>query len=148
MDLYERIRNDMVVALKGGDQTSLLVLRMVISDIKQFEIDKNVKSPAEADVLQIIQRMIKKHKESIEQFKNGNRQDLVDKEVVELRVLEAYMPEQLGEAELEKIVKDAVSETGAATKADLGKVMKAVMEKARGKCDGKLVNQLAMKFLK
>ena len=148
MDLYERIRSDMIVALKGGDQTSLLVLRMVISDIKQFEIDKNVKSPAEADVLQIIQRMIKQHKESIEQFKNGNRQDLVDKEVVELRVLETYMPEQLGEAELEKIVKDAVSETGAATKADLGKVMRAVMEKARGKCDGKLVNQLAMKFLK
>lgn len=148
MDLYERIRSDMVVALKGGDQTSLLVLRMVVSAIKQFEIDKNVKSPAEADVLQIIQRMIKQHKESIEQFKNGNRQDLVDKEAVELKVLEAYMPEQLGEAELEKIVKDAVSETGAATKADLGKVMKAVMEKARGRCDGKLINQLAMKFLK
>lgn len=148
MDLYERIESDMRAALKGGDQARLLVLRMLVSAIKQFEIDENVKSPAEADVLQIIQRMIKQHKESIEQFKKGNRQDLVDKEAVELKVLEAYMPEQLGEAELEKIVKDAISETGAATKADLGKVMKAVMEKARGRCDGKTVNQLAMKFLK
>ena len=148
MDLHERIENDMKAALKEGDAGKLSVLRMLVAAIKQFEIDKNVKSPAEADTVQIISRQIKQHRESIEQFKNGNRLDLADKEASELKILEAYMPAQLGEEDLLAIVKAAISETGATTKAETGKVMKAVMEKAKGKADGKAINQIVMKILK
>ena len=148
MNLYERIESDMKAALKEGVAGKLSVLRMVVAAIKQFEIDKNVKAPAESDVIQILSRQIKQHKESIEQFGKGNRPDLADKEAVELKILEAYMPEQMQEEELLAIVKAAISETGASTKAETGKVMKLVMEKAKGRADGKAVNQLVMKFLK
>lgn len=148
MDLYGKIVNDMKTALKQGEAQKLSVMRMLVAAIKQFEIDKNVKSPAEGDILQIISRQIKQHRESIEQFKNGNRPDLADKEAAELKILEAYMPAQLGEEELLAIVKTAVSEAGATTKAEMGKVMKLVMEKTKGRADGKTVNQIVMKFLK
>ena len=148
MDLYKRIENDMKAALKEGNSDKLSVLRMVVSAVKTLEIDKNIKSLQESDVLQILQRQIRERRESIEQFKSGNRQDLADKEIKELKILESYMPEQLGEAEVEALVKASILETGAATKADTGKVMKAVMEKAKGGCDGKVINQIVMKFLK
>jgi uncharacterized protein YqeY len=148
MDLYKRIEDDMKAALKEGASDRLSVLRMVVSAVKTFQIDKNLKSAQEADVLQILQKQVKQRRESIEQFRSGNRQDLADKEAKELKILESYLPEQLGEAELEALVKAAIAETGAATKADTGKVMKAVMDKARGKADGKAINQAVMKFLK
>ncbi len=148
MTLYEKMESDMKSALKGGEAGKLSVLRMLVAAIRQFEIDKNVKAPAEADVLQILSRQIKQHRESIEQFNGGNRPDLAMKEAAELKILEAYMPAQLGEGELLEIVQAAVAEAGAATKADMGKVMKLVMEKAQGRADGKTINQLVMKFLK
>lgn len=148
MSLYERIENDMKSALKKGDSARLSVLRMLVSSIKTFLIDKNLKSPQDADVLQLLQRQIKQRKESVEQFKKGNRQDLADKELKELEILEAYMPKQLSEEELTLIVKEAIGDLGAKTKADMGKVMKAVMEKAKGRTDGKAVNELVMRFLK
>jgi len=147
-ELYRRIEDDMKNAMKTGDSLKLSVLRMVISAAKTAEIDKKVKRLQEPDILQILQRNIKQHRESIEQFKNGNRQDLAEKEIKELKVLESYMPEQLGGPEVESLVKASIAEIGAATKADTGRVMKAVMEKARGKCDGKLVNQIVMRLLK
>lgn len=147
MSLYERIENDMKSALKEGDPARLSVLRMLVSAVKTLVIDKNLKSPQDADVLQLLQRQVKQHKESVEQFKKGNRQDLADKELKELEILEAYMPKQLSEEELTVIVKEAISDLGAKTKADMGKVMKAVMEKAKGRTDGKVVNELVMKFL-
>ena len=148
MTLYEKIAGDMKSALKGGEAGKLSVLRMLVAAIKQFEIDKNVKAPAESDVLQILSRQIKQRKESIEQFTGGNRPDLAEKEEAELKMLEAYMPAQLDEDELREIVKAALAEAGASTKADMGKVMKLVMEKAKGRTDGKTVHQLVMKFLK
>jgi uncharacterized protein YqeY len=149
MELGERIRADMKSALKTGDAKRLSVLRMVISEIKQLEIDKNLKAPpAETDIMQILSRQIKQHKESIEQFKKGNRPDLADKEASELSILESYMPAQMSEDEVVAIVKTAISETGAIAKSETGKVMKAVMEKARGRVDGKTVNQIVMKLLK
>lgn len=135
-------------ALKEGDSTRLSCLRMLIAAIKTAEIDRKVKSLEESDILQLLQRQIKQHKESIAQFEKGKRQDLVDKETLELKILEAYMPKQLEESELVAIIKEAISETGAATKSDVGRVMKAVMEKVRGRADGKLINQLVQGFLK
>ena len=148
MSLYEKIENDMKSALKEGDAVRLSVLRMLVSEIRMFGLNKNIKVLQDGDVLQIVQKQIKQHKDSIEQFEKGKRSDLADKEVGELKILELYMPEQLSEGELETIVKDAVSESGAKSKAEMGKVMKLVMEKAKGRADGKAINQMVMKFLK
>lgn len=148
MELYEKIEGDMRASLKEGNAGKLSVLRMLVAAIRQFEIDKNIKAPAEADVLQIVSRQIKQHKESIEQFKKGNRPELAEKEAAELKILELYMPAQMSEDEILALVKAAVSESGATTKAETGKVMKLVMEKAKGKADGKTVNALVMKLLK
>jgi len=148
MGLCQKLEDDMKAALKEGDSVKLSVLRMLVSDVKMVAITKNVKEVADPDILQTIQRHIKQHKESIEQFTKGSRQDLVDKEAKELKILEAYMPKQMSEDELIGVVKDAISTTGATTKADMGKVMKVVMEKARGRADGKVINQLIMGLLK
>ena len=147
MSLHEKFESDMKAALKEGDAIKLSVMRMLVTAIRQAGIDKNIKLIDDAEVLQILKRQIKQRRESIEQFKNGNRQDLTDKEVVELKVLEAYMPKQMGEDELSAIIKASIAESGAKTKAEAGKVMKLVMEKAKGLCDGKLVSQLVMKLL-
>ena len=148
VDLYKQIEADMKSAMKEGAAEKLSVLRMLISAVRMQEIDKNMKSLQDPDVLQILQRQIKQRRESIEQFRNGNRPELAEKEEREQKILEAYMPEQLSEAEVETLVKAAIAELGAATKADTGKVMKAVMEKAKGRCDGKTVNQLVARYLK
>lgn len=147
MELYKKIEDDVKTALKARDDTRLLVLRMLLSAVKSYEIDKKIARAQEGDILQILSRHIKQHKDSIEQFEKGNRQDLVEKERKELNILESYMPEQMTEAELEGVIKEAIATTGAATKRDMGKVMKAVSEKTKGRADGKLVNQLVMKML-
>jgi len=148
MTLYERLENDMKTALKEGNATRLSVIRMLISDIKMSCINKKIDTAPEADIMQILRKQIKQRKDSIEQFTSGNRKDLADKELGELKILETYMPQQLGEAELEALVKTVMTEVGATTRADMGKVMKVVMEKSKGACDGKMVNQLVMKHLK
>lgn len=148
MGLYETLQNDMRSAMKSGETVKLSVLRMLISAIKLMEIDKKLKKIEDTDVSQILQKQIKQHKDSIEQFENGNRGDLADKEKSELTILESYMPEQMGEEELTAMVKEAIAETGAVAKSDMGKVMKSVIEKAKGRTDGKSVNQIVMKFLK
>ncbi|MBN2452894.1 MAG: GatB/YqeY domain-containing protein [Candidatus Omnitrophica bacterium] len=147
MTMYEKIESDMKAALKQGETVKLSTLRMLIAAIRQVQIDKNLKTIGDDITLPIIQRHIKQHKDSIEQFKTGNRQDLADKELAELKILEAYMPAQISEEELSALVKSAISESAAASKADIGKVMKLVMEKAKGRCDGKSVNQLVARLL-
>jgi len=148
MSLYEKMESDMKAALKDGNTVTLSVLRMLVSAARKEQLDNNRKSIEDPDALRILQRHIKQHKESITQFGNGNRQDLVDKELVELKILEGYMPEQIGEEELKAIIKAAVAESGATGKAEMGKVMKLVMEKTKGCCDGKLVSQLVAGSLK
>ena len=147
MNLYETIDSEYKTALKGKDALKVSVLRMVISSVKMLEIQKNVKTAEDADILQIIQKQIKQRKESIDQFTKGNRQDLAAKEAAELALLEAYMPKQLSEDELRTVVKTVIADLGAATKAETGKVMKAVMEKVKGKADGKAVNQIVSSLL-
>lgn len=148
MALYERIDSDAKKSLKDGNAVRLLVLRMIISAAKLVLIEKNIKTIDDDIVIQILQKQVKQHRESIEQFEKGGRLDLVAKEKVELAVLEEYMPKQLSSDELMAIVKTVITETGASTKADTGKVMKAVMEKAKGKADGKAISLLVQQFLK
>lgn len=148
MGLYEQLKNDMTGALRAGDQKKLSVIRMVISAVKMLEIEKTAKEIQEADILQILQKQVKQHKESIAQFEKGARPDLVAKEAEELKILVSYLPEQLSEAEVQKIVQAAIVETGAVLKSDTGKVMKVVMAKVAGKTDGKTVNRILAQFLK
>jgi uncharacterized protein len=138
----------MRTALKESNALTLSVLRMLVAAVRQVQMNKNSKSVEDTDVLQMLQRHIKQHKESITQFETGRRQDLADKELAELKILEAYMPEQISEEELKVIVNTAIAESGAKTKSDMGKVMKLVMEKTKGSCDGKMISQMVMGSLK
>jgi uncharacterized protein len=148
MGLNITISDDMKAALRAGDAVKLSTLRMLVAAIRNREIEKNIKELDDAEVIQILQRQIKQHKDSIEQFQKGNRPDLAEKEAKELKVLEAYMPAQMGQDELTALIKAVIAETGAASKADGGKVMKAVMDKVKGKADGKTVSQTVMGLLK
>ena len=148
MSLYERLDSDVKCALKEGNSLKVSVLRMALSAIKTLQIEKNIKSLDDSNVIQILQRQAKQHRESIEQFAKGGRQDLVDKESSELKILDEYLPKQMTEEELLAIIKTAIADTGAVLKSDTGKVMRAVMEKAKGKADGKTINKLVGELLK
>lgn len=148
MDLYERINTEMKEAMRNKDSVRLSVMRMMLAAVTNAEIAKKVKKLEDADIIQVAQKMIKEHKESITQFEKGNRQDLVNKEKTEMEILQKYVPAQMNEEEILSIAKATIQEMGITSKADTGKAMKAVMEKVKGKADGKLVNQLVMSLLK
>jgi hypothetical protein len=148
MSLFDRLDSETKAALKAGDALKVSVLRMVISAAKTLMIEKNLKAADDGDVLQILQKQVKQHRDSIAQFEKGKRQDLVDREAKELAILETYMPKQLNETELAAIVKEVISETGLSSRADKGKVMKAVLEKVKGQADGKAINDLVNSMLK
>ena len=148
MNLYEKLDSDVKIALKEGNALKVSVLRMVLSTIKTLQIEKNIKSLDDDSVIQILQRHAKQHRESIDQFGKGGRQDLVDKEKSELKILDEYLPKQMTEDDLMVLVKLAITETGAVMKSDTGKVMKVVMEKVKGKADGKTINRLVGGLLK
>lgn len=142
MSLKLTLQNDMKAAMKAHDPLKVGALRMVIAEIKKKEIDKRAELD-EAEVLKTISALMKQRNDSIEAFLKGGRQDLVDKEKLELEILKAYLPTQLGNAEVEKLVVEAIQQTGASKPEDIGKVMKAVLAKAGGRADGKLVNEIA-----
>lgn len=148
--LQDRINKELVEAMKASDAIKVSALRMLNSVIKNVTIAKNVgRSPLleDADIIDIIAKQIKQRIESIEQFKKGNRQDLVDKETKELEILKSYMPQQMAEAEVLKLVQDTIKEVDAKSKQDMGKVMKAIMPKAKGRCDSKLLSDTVNKCL-
>ena len=148
MDIYKTIDSQIKDAMRSKDTVTLSVLRMLMAAVKNAEISKKVPKLEEADFVQVVQKMIKEHKESIAQFEKGNRTDLADKEKAEMTILQKYVPAQMDEKEVLAIVKDTIQEMGTTSKADTGKVMKAVMEKVKGKADGKVVSQLVMSILK
>ena len=148
MDTYEKIESQMKDAMKQKDSLKLSVLRMAIAAVRNTEIIKKVKRLEEPGVLQVIQKMVKEHKESIVQFEKGGRTDLVDKEKMELAVLQEYAPKEMSPEELTSIIKTAVQGSGFTSKADAGKVMKIVMDMVKGKADGKIVNSIVLSFLK
>ncbi len=148
MDLYERVNSEMKDAMRNKDTVRLSIVRMIMAAVKNAEIVKKVKKLEDADVIQVIQKMIKEHKESIAQFEKGNRMDLVNKEKAELDILQKYVPSQMSEEELLSVIRATIQEMGITSKVDTGKAMKAIMEKVKSKADGKLVNQLVMSLLK
>ena len=147
MSLEERIENEFKAALKGRDKIKVSTLRMLKADIINTKLDQNKKTLKDEEIVKIIQRQIKQHKDSIEQFEKGKRQDLAEKEKKELDILLSYMPEQMSEEELKKIINDTIKELEAKSKSDMGKVMKSVMERVKGKADGKKVSQIVSSIL-
>ena len=129
-------------AMKAKDSVKLGALRMLVAEIKKREIDKR-SALDDGEVQKAISTMLKQRQDSIEAFVKGNRPDLADKEKLEVDILSAYLPAQLSDAELQKLVAEAIQESGAKGPNDIGKVMKAVLAKAAGRADGKRVNELA-----
>jgi uncharacterized protein len=146
MNLEERLVEEMKQAMKDGDRVRLSAIRMIRSTAKNKEFELRRKLTDE-ELVKVIQGMVRKAEESIEQFRAGGRQDLVDKEAKEVALFKAYLPESLGREEIARVVDETVQETGAASAKDMGKVMKAVMAKLAGKADGKLINQLVKERL-
>ena len=132
--LKERITDDMKAAMRSGEKERLGTIRMITAAIKQREVDERI-SLDDAQVLSVLEKMIKQRKESLEQFKAGNRQDLADKEAAEITLLQGYMPSQLSAAELDALINDAVAATGATSIKDMGKVMGLIKTKAQGRAD-------------
>jgi uncharacterized protein YqeY len=141
MTLKERITDDMKSAMRSGEKERLATIRLVLSGIKQREVDERILLD-DALVLSVIEKMTKQRKESITQFEAGGRADLVAKEAAEMAVLQAYMPEAMSEAELATLIDAAVASTGAASIKDMGKVMAQVKAAAAGRADMAAVGAL------
>ena len=134
MTLKEKITSDMKDAMKSGDKDRLGVIRLILSAVKQREVDERI-TLDDAQILSVLDKMLKQRRESVAQFTQGNRKDLADKEEAEIKVIQGYMPAQLSDAELDQMVAAAVAESGAATVKDMGKVMGILKPKVAGKAD-------------
>jgi uncharacterized protein YqeY len=143
MTLQERIDSDLKEAMRATDATRLGVLRMLKSALKYSAIEKPGTEDAlsDAHAVQVIRKQVKQRHDSIESFEKGGRPELAAKEKEELAILQQYLPQQLSADELQKIVRDTIAELNAATKAQMGIVMKAVQAKIAGRADGKAVSQ-------
>jgi uncharacterized protein YqeY len=163
----QKLQEELKQSMLARNELKTSVLRLLLSAINYYEIQKGTElwqkasSPAseaqtgegshyqatEEDVLSVIQNQAKQRKDSIEQFKIAGRQELVDKETKELEILNIYLPEQMGEEEITKLVKEAIAQTNATSMTDMGKVMGALMPKVKGKADGNLVSSIVKKEL-
>jgi len=132
--LKERITDDMKAAMRAGEKERLGVIRMITAAIKQREVDERIMLD-DAQVLSVLEKMIKQRKESLEQFTAGNRQDLADKESFEITLLQGYMPSQLSGAEIDALITEAIAAVGATSIKDMGKVMGIIKGKAAGRAD-------------
>ena len=134
MSLKDQITSDMKEAMKGGEKERLAVIRLILAAVKQKEVDERI-TLDDAQLLAVLEKMLKQRRESVAQFTQGNRKDLADKEEAEIKVIQAYMPAQLSDAELDKLVAEAVAQSGAASIKDMGKVMGILKPKVAGKAD-------------
>jgi uncharacterized protein YqeY len=143
MTLQERIDSEMKDAMRAKDAAKLGVLRMLKSALKNVAIEKGGANATldDAESMQVIRKQVKQRQDSIESFEKGGRPELAAKEKEELAMLQEYLPQQLGADELQKIVRDTIAELNAATKAQMGAVMKSVQAKVAGRADGKTVSQ-------
>jgi uncharacterized protein YqeY len=147
MTIMERISQDMTAAMKARDAQRLGALRMAKAALMNREVEKGRALDA-AEEQQVMVSLIKQRRDSIEQFRNGGREDLVEKETAEIAALEGYLPPPVDPAEIDRAITEAIAETGAASAKDLGKVMKAVMPKLAGRAvDGRTINEQVRKKL-
>lgn len=147
--LKQDLQEELKQAMLAKDTTKTSVLRMLLSEVNYYEIQKGGAGyeATDEDVLSVIQKEAKQHRDSIEQFTKAGRQDLVGKENKELELLQKYLPQQMSKEEVKKLVKDAISQTQAASAKDMGKVMGALMPKIKGKADGGTVSRIVKEEL-
>ena len=142
MSLYEKIREDMKSAMKSGDKVRLDTLRFSISGLNNFFKEKQIKDPAavltDEEFISVMQKDAKRRKESIEMFREGNRNDLVEKEEIDLAIVMEYLPKELSRTEIEKIVTDVM----AAGATDFNAIMRDSMKEVKGRADGKMVGEV------
>ena len=134
MSLKGQITDDMKSAMKAGDKDRLRAVRLILAAIKQIEVDTR-KELDDADVLSILDKMVKQRRDSVEQFQKGGRDDLVNIELAEIAVIETYLPEQLSDADLDSLIDEVITATGAESIRDMGKVMGQIKSKAAGRAD-------------
>ena len=137
---------DMQSAMRGREEIRLSVIRMIRAAIKNAEIDQH-KTLDDAGVLSVIEKDVKRHRESIEGFQKGNRADLVAKEEAELVILLAYLPPQMSREDVAAAARAAIAEVGATGRADMGKVMSVLSPRLKGKADGRLMSQVVQELL-
>ncbi len=144
--LEQRINQDYMEAMRAGDELRKETLRFLRAAIKSAQIDKRAPL-TEEEIWEIIKRQSKQRRESIEQFRKGNRGDLAAKEEAELAIIESYLPAQLSREEIEALARQVIAEVGAAGPRDLGKVMGKLMPQVKGRADGRLVNEVVRELL-
>ncbi len=145
-NLKQRLTEDIKQAMKGGDTVKRSTLRLLMSSVKNAEIAKQADLD-DGDILGIIAKEIRQHQESIESFKQGNRQDLVAKEEAEMAILQGYLPQQMTREEIVEAARQVIGEVGAQGPGDKGKVMKDLMPKLKGRADGKEINNIVTELL-
>lgn len=145
--LHEQIQSDVITAMKTKDSKKLVILRTVVSELKKHAIDNRVAGSTatnldDASAIQVLKKLDKQRRDSIEQFTKGGRLDLVEQEQFELDVITQYLPEPMGREEISAIVSQVIADIGAHSPKDMGRVMAGVKEKSQGRADGKIVSEL------
>lgn len=146
MSLKVKLMDDLKASMRNKDKLRKNSITMIRSAIKQKEVDEKAEL-TDDDVISIISKQVKQKKDSLDDFKKGGRDDLVQQTQLEIDILMEYLPRQLSEDELDDIIKSAIDEVGAESMKDMGKVMGKVMPQVKGKADGALVNKIAKKYL-
>ncbi|KSU63744.1 hypothetical protein AS034_05750 [[Bacillus] enclensis] len=147
MSLLNRLNDDMKQAMKNKEKEKLSVIRMLKAALQNEAIKFGKQELSEDEELTVLSREVKQRKDSLHEFTKAGRDDLAEKIQTELTYVEIYMPKQLSEEEISAIVQETMAEVGASSKADMGKVMGAIMPKVKGKADGALVNKLVLQHL-
>ena len=145
MSIEQLLLEDMKLAMKSGNKIELDTIRMLRAQIQTSSIAKK-DTLDEDEVAQVLQKEAKKRKEAIEMYQQGKREDLVNKERQEIEIISKYLPEQLSDAEIDRIIKDSVESIGAESEKDMGRVMGDIMPKVKGKTDGKIVQQRVREY--
>tara|TARA_Y100000768_G_scaffold312336_1_gene247033 strand:+ start:67 stop:516 length:450 start_codon:yes stop_codon:yes gene_type:complete len=142
MNLKSRIQEDMKDAMRSGLKDELKVIRLILSSIKQMEIDKQIILDEDEQILVILNKMVKQRRDSISQFQKGEREDLAQIEIDEIKILNHYLPEELSENELELIINDAIEESNAEDIKNMGSVMSIIKDKTKGRADMSKVSNI------
>jgi uncharacterized protein YqeY len=145
-ELFNKLQEEMKAAMKSGDKEKLSTIRMLISEIKKVQIDSK-KELTDEEIISILQKYIKQRKEAYTQYEQAGRKDLAEKELKEIEIVQQFLPPPLSEEELIKIVEETIQEVGASSIKDMGKVVKAVMDKVKGRAEGSLISKIVKEKL-
>lgn len=145
-ELFSKLQEEMKNALKGGEKDRLSTIRMLISEIKKVQIDSK-RGLTDEEIMSILQRYLKQRKEAYSQYLSAEREDLAQKELFEIKVVQEFLPQPMSEEEISSVVDEVVRELGATSLKDMGKVVKAVLERVKGMAEGSLVSKIVKEKL-